>query len=143
MISISKRYAFDAAHKLHRDDWDLSKNKKNFGKCQRLHGHTYGLVVEVSGYVEPDTGMILNYFDLDKTMKPLVDSLDHRYLNDVFPNMLTTSENLVEKIVDMIKLAFTSDGIGFFVDRGGSEHGVRLHKVTLSETPKTTATWQA
>ena len=97
----------------------------------------------MSGYVEPDTGMILNYFDLDKTMKPLVDSLDHRFLNDVFPNMLTTSENLVEKIVDMIKLAFTSDGIGFFVDRGGSEHGVRLHKVTLSETPKTTATWQA
>lgn len=143
MISISKRYSFDSAHRLHRDDWDDKKNKSNFGKCFRPHGHTYGLVVEVTGHVDEETGMILNYFDLDKIMKPLVDSLDHRNLNKVFPNMLTTSENMVRVIARKIELAFQEEGIGFFVDRGGTEQGIKLHRVTLSETPKTTATWQS
>ena len=143
MISISKRYSFDSAHKLNRSDWMSPRNKEVFGKCSRLHGHTYGLVVEITGFVDPETGMVLNYFDLDDIMKPLVDSLDHRYLNDVFPNMLTTSENMVKKIASLIEAAFVEAGIQFFVDRGGTEQGIKLHRVTLSETPKTTATWQS
>jgi len=131
MISISKRYNFDSAHRLHRDDWHKDKNKFNFGKCNRLHGHTYGLVVEVTGPVLDETGMILNYFDLDKVMKPLVDSLDHRFLNDVFPNMLTTSENMVGRLAHLIKLVLQEEG-----------YDITLHRVTLSETPRTTATWQ-
>ena len=66
MISISKSYSFDAAHKLDLPECTIDENLAMFGKCNKLHGHTYTLTVEVSGRIDPKTGMILNYFDLDK-----------------------------------------------------------------------------
>ncbi len=128
MTSISKQYSFDSAHKLDLPKCTVAENHAMFGKCNRLHGHTYTLTVEVGGTVDPDTGMILNYFDLDAFMKPYVDDkLDHRYLNEVFIGMLTTAENMAARIaIDIIEL----------LDR--TTKGVYLQSVTLSETPKTT-----
>lgn len=129
MISISKQYTFDSRHQLVRDDWTLELNDKVFGKCYRKHGHTYTLTVEITGEVEPVTGMILNYFDLDRVVKPYVDgTLDHRNLNEVFSGMLTTAENMVKEIAKQLQ---------------GLLHNIKLHSVTLSETPKTTAKWTA
>ena len=131
MISIAKQYTFDSAHILHNPNWDSNKNSQVFGKCSRLHGHTYILTVEVTGDVTPDDGMILNYFDLDKVVKPYVDGmLDHQFLNDVFKelNGRTTAENMVRSIAKEIAYLLTTDG-------------VRLASVTLQETPKTFARW--
>ena len=105
MITISKRYDFDAAHQLHLDHCSAAENEAMFGKCNNLHGHTYSLVVEVGGRIHPETGMVLNYFDLDKIVKPIVDGkLDHTFLNDLFENVLTTSENMVSLLAPMIFL---------------------------------------
>ncbi len=133
MISISKSYSFDAAHQLWRDEWDEGLNTEVFGKCARPHGHTYTLDVTIQGRVDPETGMILNYFDLDKIVKPLVDEeFDHRDLNKVFRDTLTTAENMVAEIADSI------DNI--LINRYPDSDFV-LVKVSLSETPKTTAVW--
>jgi 6-pyruvoyltetrahydropterin/6-carboxytetrahydropterin synthase len=129
MITISKSYSFDASHRLMRAEWDAEQNETAFGKCSRLHGHTYTLEVEVTGEVDKTTGMIFNYFDLDKVVKPIVDRLDHYDLNNIFM-MLTTAENMVENIAGVIEteLARVTDY-------------VKVRKVTLSETPKTKAVW--
>ena len=127
MIRISKKYSFDSAHQLHRADWTPEKNKQVFGKCNRLHGHTYTLEVEVEGPTDLLTGMVLNYFELDGIMKPLVEHFDHKMLNEIFPSFLTTSENMVMAIATEIQSNFVS--VPYY-----------LHRVTLSETPKTTAT---
>ncbi len=133
MISISKSYSFDAAHQLWRNDWDEGMNLEVFGKCARLHGHTYTLEVTVQGKVDPETGMILNYFDLDKIVKPLVDQeFDHKDLNKVFRDTLTTAENMVADIANNLDLILN--------DRYPDGH-FYLVKVSLSETPKTTAVW--
>ena len=133
MISISKSYSFDAAHQLYRNDWDEGMNLDVFGKCARLHGHTYTLEVTVEGKVDPETGMILNYFDLDKVVKPIVDhDLDHKDLNKVFVGMLTTAENMVADIANNLDLILN--------DRY-PDSNFYLVKVSLSETPKTTAVW--
>ena len=133
MISISKQYSFDAAHQLWRNDWDEGMNLDIFGKCARPHGHTYTLDVTVEGKVDFETGMILNYFDLDKVVKPLVDGeFDHRDLNKVFKGILTTAENMVAEIAEQIDLILESQyPASEFV----------LVMVSLSETPKTTAVW--
>lgn len=104
-----------------------------FGKCARLHGHTYHLDVVITGLVNPSTGMILNYFDLDRVVKPYVDEvLDHRFLNEVFPEMLTTAENMVEVIgrtlVDLLEPELDPAAGG-------------VDQVVLQETPKTSAVW--
>ena len=128
MISISKSYSFDSAHRLDLNTCTVKENDAMFGKCNRLHGHTYKLTVEITGEVDPTTGMVLNYFTLDEIVKPYVDDvLDHQYLNDVFPGMLTTAENMViaigEKLVSKLP------------------HNVRLASIMLQETPKTMAQW--
>ncbi len=134
MISISKWYSFDAAHQLWNPDLSGMQNLEAFGKCANPHGHTYSLDVTIQGPVEQETGMILNYFDLDKVVKPLVDGhLDHRDLNTVFEGMLTTAENMVDKIADMINMAL--------FERYGEEIDFYLSMVALSETPKTSAVW--
>ncbi len=133
MISISKSYSFDAAHQLWRNDWDEGMNLEVFGKCARLHGHTYTLEVTVQGKVDPETGMILNYFDLDKIVKPLVDQeFDHKDLNKVFRDTLTTAENMVADI---------DNNLDPILNHRYQDDHFYLVKVSLAETPKTTAVW--
>lgn len=131
MLSISKSYSFDSAHQLYREEWTGQRNKNTFGKCSGIHGHTYLLTVEIAGTIHEVDGMVLNYFDLDKIMKPIVIDLDHKNLNDVFGPMLTTSENMVEAIVALVQAEFIQ----------WKNLNYRLQSVTLSETPKTTAKW--
>ncbi len=134
MISISKAYSFDAAHQLWNPDYTGMENLEVFGKCANKHGHTYTLDVTIEGPVEQETGMILNYFDLDKIVRPIVDAqLDHKDLNEVFEGMLTTAENMVDKIAAMIDMAL--------FERYGEEIDFYLVMVALSETPKTSAVW--
>lgn len=130
MITISKAYTFDSAHVLWDPDRSEQENEQVFGKCSRVHGHTYMLDVTVEGEVNERTGMILNYFDLDKIVKPIVDRLDHRMLNDIFDD-LTTTENMVNRIAILIQ-----DELLRFPD-------IKLNMVALQETPRTSAVWYA
>lgn len=131
MITISKQYSFDAAHQLYDFKETIGWNHRTFGKCANLHGHTYNLEVEVTGNVSEDTGMVLNYFDLDEIVKPIVESLDHKNLNDVFSG-LTTAERMVAEIATRIRRAILAK----FPDIR-----IELSKVTFQETPKTKAVW--
>lgn len=131
LIHISKQWSFDAAHRLYVDDWSQDKNDRVFGKCTRPHGHTYNLEVTVTS-TELRDGMVLNYFDLDKIIKPIVARLDHYDLNEIFTGMLTTAENMVERIAQLV------------IDEIGSRHDrVFVSQVTLKETPKTRAVWRS
>ncbi len=41
-VAVTREFTFDAAHHLHLYE----------GKCKNLHGHTYRLVITVSGFVD-------------------------------------------------------------------------------------------
>lgn len=77
-----KEFEFDAAHNLIH----------YHGKCERLHGHTYKLVVKLQG--EPDSeGMVYDFVELKRLVKgKIIDRFDHAYLNDVIPQ--PTAENI-------------------------------------------------
>ncbi len=136
MLLISKTYQFDAAHKLAHPDWLPERNGAIFGKCARLHGHTYQLTVELTGPPMRD-GMIMNYFDLDRIVKPwLYDDLtgpDHNYLNDIFPDIITTSENMVKHMAETLRNLLLADGT--------VSDTITLSRLLLKETPKTEAVW--
>lgn len=74
MISISRRYHFEAAH--------LLPNVPDGHRCKRLHGHNYEMEVKVIGGLN-ETGFIIDFWDLDKVVQPIIDRVDHRYLNDI------------------------------------------------------------
>lgn len=72
----SKIFKFDAAHNL----------TKYHGKCERLHGHTYKLVVTVKGKLD-EQDMVIDFALLkDIVQKEVIDILDHAYLNDIIEN---------------------------------------------------------
>jgi 6-pyruvoyltetrahydropterin/6-carboxytetrahydropterin synthase len=96
MITIAKRFTFDAAHCL--------PLMPDGHKCQRLHGHTYAVEIQLTGDVDPATGLVVDYDDIAKIWAPLHDALDHRYLNDVLE--CPTTENLVLWIVDRLRDPF-------------------------------------
>ena len=79
---ILKEFEFDAAHYL----------PNYHGKCEKLHGHTYKLVVKLEG--RPDAeGMIMDFLVIKRIVTEKVLSvLDHACLNDVLPQ--PSAENI-------------------------------------------------
>ncbi|MBN1321733.1 MAG: 6-carboxytetrahydropterin synthase QueD [Thermoleophilia bacterium] len=64
------------------------------GKCQRLHGHTYGLEVTVEGTPQqsgPAAGMVMDFAELrERVAEVIVQPLDHQMLNELFDFVPTT-----------------------------------------------------
>lgn len=73
-IKVSATYSFEAAHQL--------PNLPDGHKCKRLHGHNYSLEVIVSGVID-ERGFVIDYAELDAAVQPIVDQLDHRFLNEI------------------------------------------------------------
>lgn len=96
MFKISKQYRFEASHQLIHHD----------GKCARLHGHSWVLSVEFEGQTlqdsGPETNMLLDYGNVSKVMKPIIERLDHYHLNDVLHTDSPTSEFLAKWVKDEI-----------------------------------------
>lgn len=79
-------FYFDAAHFL----------PKYKGKCERQHGHTYRLEVEVEGELGVG-GMVLDFNEIKKVVeREIIEKLDHSSMNDILPN--PTSENITQWI---------------------------------------------
>ncbi len=96
-MDIFKEIRFEAAH--------LLPNLPEGHKCRRLHGHSFTIVVHVSGPVDPHLGWVIDFGDLKKAFRPLYDQLDHHYLNDIPGLENPTSENLARWIWDRLKPA--------------------------------------
>ena len=86
VFNISKRFTFDAAHHLTGVQEDHP--------CGKLHGHTYTVEVEVRGTKDLKTGWVIDYSEIKEAVKPLVNQLDHSYLNDIEDLKFTTAEEL-------------------------------------------------
>lgn len=70
------------------------------GDCSRLHGHTWGVEIEVEGMVDETTGFIADFKLLKAILKESLP--DHRALNDYWPEIKPTAENLVAKIYQVL-----------------------------------------
>lgn len=113
MIYITRKEHFNAAHKLYNPHWTEEENLKTFGKCANpnFHGHNYDVYVTIKGKINPETGFVMNLFDLSDILKTeVVEALDHKNLNvdiEYFHERLPSIENLCifiwEKLEPIIK----------------------------------------
>ncbi len=117
-VSVYRKAHFNAAHRLHNDNWSPEKNQAVFGKCNnpKYHGHNYVLEVKLTGEVNTETGFL---YDLGK-LKEIIslhieDRFDHKNLNEEceeFSNLNPSVEHIAyviynilrEKIEDCINL---------------------------------------
>src|ERR1700722_17014456 len=93
-MEIFKEFSFEAAHRL--------PNVPAGHKCARLHGHSFRVEVHVQGPVDARAGWIRDFADLSSAMKPLLDCLDHYYLNEIAGLDNPTSEVLAVWIWDRL-----------------------------------------
>lgn len=94
-VELRKTFQFEAAHQL--------PNVPADHKCARLHGHSFRVEVVVAGECDPRLGWLMDYADISEAFKPLLDQLDHYYLNEIPGLENATSENLAKWIWDRLK----------------------------------------
>ena len=94
-MEIFKEFKFDAAHKL--------PHVPEGHKCGRLHGHTFHVAIHVSGPMDHKMGWVCDFGDLKTAFKPLLQRLDHYYLNDIPGLENPTSENIARWIWSELK----------------------------------------
>ena len=85
-MKIAQSFTFEAAHRL--------PNVPERHRCFRLHGHSYRVVLKLEGQIHPETGFVVDFFDIEAAFKPLLDRLDHAYLNDIEGLENPTAENI-------------------------------------------------
>lgn len=141
-ITVSKTFTFEASHIL----------PNHPGKCARLHGHSWVLVVSVKGQIRPSTGFVVDFYDVSKMVQQnIIDQLDHSHLGAgtvytyerpgvqtsmsvpyLGPNFYPTSENLCHAIAKILQPLV----------KELSSHA-RLYAIEIRETCTSSARWCA
>jgi 6-pyruvoyltetrahydropterin/6-carboxytetrahydropterin synthase len=141
-IRITKEFKFEMAHALKGYD----------GLCRNIHGHSYELLVTITGIPVTDKtsaklGMVMDFGDLKKIVrKSIIDEFDHALVlsrdsaNDFDPgtemfgrtilvDYQPTSENMLIDFVERLKSQLPAN--------------VKLHHLLLRETVTSYAEWYA
>ena len=103
--TVTRRYRFCAAHRLHTDRLTLEENQAAFGKCNNPNGHGHNYVVLVTIKTE-DLHEARDLEHLDRTVNDtVVRRFDHQDLNGdpEFADCTTTGENLVKLIWELLE----------------------------------------
>jgi 6-pyruvoyltetrahydropterin/6-carboxytetrahydropterin synthase len=118
MYQVRVKRHFDAAHALRGYE----------GKCEATHGHRYQVVVCLETEALDDKGLAYDFTLLKRALDPIIERLDHTYLNEVppFHEMNPSSENIARF---------------FYEELGGSVEGVCLSSVEVWESPDAWVTY--
>lgn len=122
MYKLIVKTHFDAAHRL----------PGYKGKCERIHGHTWHIEIEVGSKVLDEQGMVCDFFDIRKILEEAIKPLDHVYINEIkpFDEIAPTSENLARHIFYSVR-----NNVGKLAK------SIRLVSVTVHESPDTAAVY--
>ncbi len=146
---VTREFNFDSAHFL----------TNYYGKCERVHGHTYRLQVTLEGKVQ-ENGLVIDFVLLKRIVKRhILDKLDHQLINDVIEN--PSAERIVLWIWDqlkdlqkLLKEELADPNLGSEIkkllkksDQEGElpqfefDKELRLHELKLWETPNSFVTY--
>jgi 6-pyruvoyltetrahydropterin/6-carboxytetrahydropterin synthase len=143
VVRISKEFNFDMAHALLGYD----------GLCRNIHGHSYTLVVTVTGVPvsdarSPKVGMLIDFKDLKTIIKEhIIDIYDHSLvLNGETPqDVIGILQKHYDKIVLLDYQPTTENMISDMAKQIGGllPANLRLFSLRLRETPTSYAEWFA
>lgn len=121
MFEVSVEYTFAAGHAL----------RGYKGKCENVHGHNYKVQLFVGGEQLDDTGLLMDFVEVKKTIKKLAERLDHHFLNDFAPfdKLNPSAENIAKYFYDELAPQVSS-------------RNLRVQAVTIWETDTTSATYR-
>jgi len=85
-VRLVREFSFEAAHRL--------PNVPSGHKCGRVHGHSFKVEVVCEGPVDRETGWLIDFAEIKRVATPLIDRLDHYYLNEIEGLQNPTAENI-------------------------------------------------
>jgi 6-pyruvoyltetrahydropterin/6-carboxytetrahydropterin synthase len=94
-MRITQAFTFEAAHRL--------PNVPATHRCHRMHGHSYRVELRLDGPVDPVTGFVVDFFDVEAAFAPLLARLDHYCLNEIDGLENPTAEHIAIWIWDRTK----------------------------------------
>jgi 6-pyruvoyltetrahydropterin/6-carboxytetrahydropterin synthase len=134
-MKISKEFRWEMGHRLPFHE----------GLCKNLHGHSYYMMVEIEGEIN-EKGMIIDFYDLGKAVKPIIDEFDHAFLcwkEDKTVGEFLEKNNMKRVIVDYQSTVenICSDFTNRIKDELSKIEGNKFKYLTvkISETPNAVA----
>jgi len=94
--------------------------------CSKMHGHSFKIVLTLVGDLDPKIGWVVDYHEITKIMKPILDQLDHKVLNEVSGLENPTSELLSKWLYEKIRVSLP-----------------QLRCISVMETPSTECRYPA
>ena len=76
-MKIAKEFRWEMGHRL----------PEHFGLCKNIHGHSYKMLVEFEGELDKNE-MVIDYYDVEKMINPLIEKLDHAFMVNKNDNMV-------------------------------------------------------
>lgn len=132
MLTVSKEFSFEAAHMLSEHE----------GDCKNLHGHSYKMIVEVTGDVQ--NGMVIDFKDLKNIVKQfIIDKIDHSFIyyknsNDEFEHKIAEVLKQGCKRIFEVDYRPTAENMSLdfynILNREIKNMGIRVVSITLYET---------
>ena len=103
MYELMVESKFSAAHQL----------RGYQGQCEKLHGHNWRVTVAVTAERLDEQGLAIDFHQLKKALREILDQLEHTFLNDIFPftQINPSSENLAKWIYDNMTKKVNDDNI--------------------------------
>ena len=124
---ITKKVEFSASHRYWNKNWSEEKNREFYGRSSLPggHGHNFVLEVTVEGEINPETGMIINLFDLKQIISSVLADFDHKNLNEdnpSFQDLIPTTENIAKVLWEAVE------------EKTLERDDCRLYKIRVYET---------
>ena len=96
-MKVVQSFTFEAAHRL--------PAVPPAHRCYKLHGHSYRVELKLTGSIDPVTGFVMDFFEIEAAFAPLLAKLDHQYLNEIDGLQNPTAENIAVWIWQRVKPA--------------------------------------
>jgi len=137
MYILKSEHSFDSAHFLSEYE----------GKCSNIHGHRWKVEVEVrSETLIKDgqmAGMIIDFGDLKKDVKAMVDFYDHALIIETGSMRDETLNCLKQDGFNVIIVDFrtTAENFAAYFFKLMKDKGYNVHRTTIYETPTNSASY--
>jgi 6-pyruvoyltetrahydropterin/6-carboxytetrahydropterin synthase len=120
-FTLKTHLEFAAAHRLRGYD----------GNCARLHGHNWKVEISVTGSQLNEVGMLIDFKEIKRRGKQILEQLDHFYLNDIAPfdaELNPTAENIAWYLFEQLS-------------KDIDDTRIRVSAVTVWENDRNAATY--
>lgn len=115
-----------------QDHFSSAHYLRNYqGACENLHGHNWKVELVVEGETLNDIEILIDFKELKKILKEVLEELDHRLINELpyFQEKNPSSENIAQYIYLKVK------------EKLQDVPQIRVKEVTVFETEKASATY--